>query len=112
MEEYETVQEKRSKQRKDRRLRAIKKVAKVNKTKQVCAICGCPHIEILQFGHPNGDGAYHRREIGDSLSIVSWILNSPRQVVANKIQLECPYCNTWHAVNSEYPTEDKRPQWR
>jgi len=74
-----------------------------------CTICGCPHIEALNFGHYNSDGAKHRREIGSN--IAPWILNTPIKEVLSRIQIECIYCNSYHAYNGYYPPPKKQPKW-
>jgi len=108
-DEYEYVHEKEKRKRYHRRELAILKVA--NGNPPVCAICGCPHLEILQFGHYKGDGKYHRKEIGGHGRIIEWIHQYPLKTVLDKIQLECPYCNFWHALFGEYPSKEKRPNW-
>jgi len=108
-DEYEYLHEKRKRERIVKREFAMLKV--VNGSSPVCAICGCPHIEILQFGHFKGDGKAHRKEIGGSSNIIDWILRNSLKEVEERIQLECPYCNFWHGLYGEYPSEVKRPNW-
>ena len=105
MEEYQYVYQIERSWRQERRREAMQKIA--NDAPVECAICGCPHISILQFGHPNRDARYHYS--GEKL--VAWILNTPLEKVLERIQIECPYCNTWHAIHREYPPLEKRPQW-
>lgn len=74
-----------------------------------CAICGCPHAEIMHIGHPeHRSGRYHRKIDGQ---MTSWILRTPIEEVKELVQLECPYCNSWHNKFKEYPPENKRPSW-
>jgi hypothetical protein len=82
-----------------------------NGSPPVCANCGCPHVEILQFGHPKGDGRFHRKRDELASGMVRWILRTSRKEVLEMVQLECPYCNFWHGIYDEYPSEDKRPNW-
>ena len=107
-EEWEYSYKTQKKERMKRRLEAIFKIADGEKPR--CSICGCPHAEILQFGHFNGDGSYHRKKINST--IISWILKQPIEVVKMEIQLECPFCNFWHGVYGEYPSSEKKPQWQ
>ena len=103
---YESIPEKSRRYRARRRMKAILKIANGEQPK--CAICGCPHVEILHIGHPtHRDGRFHRRET----KTIPWILNSPIEEVLERVQLECPYCNNWHNKFMEYPPEDKRPSW-
>ena len=74
-----------------------------------CAVCECPHIEALTFGHRDGGGANHRKEIGQN--IISWILETPIKEVLLKVQIECEYCNHYQYRNGEYPPVDKQPKW-
>lgn len=77
-----------------------------------CSICGCPHSEILGFGHYNGDGAIHRREIGHGThGLRKWIKENPLEMVLKKVRIECAYCNAYHAWTGKYPSFDKRPVW-
>ena len=110
--EYITTQEKRRRYRLKKRMQAIKKLG--NGSSPCCAVCGCPHIETLQFGHPNVDGKTHRKSFGnykDSHGVVSWILKTPIDEVLERVRLECPYCNAYHQKFKEYPPEEKRPKW-
>ena len=107
---YEAVPEKSRRYRARKRMKAILKLA--DGSEPYCAICGCPHIEILHFGHPeHRGGRFHRKEVGGTKGIVSWILATPLEEVKERVQLECPYCNNWHNKFKEYPPEDKRPSW-
>lgn len=109
---YITTQEKRRKYRLKKRMEALKKLA--NGSKSCCVVCACPHLEILQFGHPQSDGKNHRASFGnykDSHGVVSWILKTPIDDVLKRVQLECPYCNAWHQKFKEYPQASKRPRW-
>ncbi len=113
---YEYTHEKVRKKRMDERQRAIQKLAQDKEPK--CMICGGPHAEILHIGHPNHDGEYYRRALmketdksWESRTIVKWVLRTPIEEVLKRVQLECPYCNSWHAKFRQYPPEDKRPQW-
>lgn len=75
-----------------------------------CSICGCPHAEIMHFGHPEPrDGHYHRKEIGGEMA--KWILRTPLAEINGRVQLECPYCNAWHNKFKDYPPVEKRPDW-
>ena len=82
-----------------------------------CAICGCPHLKILDIGHPNHDGKEHRRVpdpvIGGfrARSMVRWVLDTPIEEVLKRVQLECPYCNAWHNRFGDYPPLENRPTW-
>ena len=105
-DEYEYVHVRAKRDRVHRRYEAIYKVADGEKPK--CAICGCPHVEILQFGHFNADGRFHRKKIP---SIIIWVLRNDIGTIKKKIQLECPYCNFWHGVYGDYPPLEKRPKW-
>lgn len=115
MNEYETRPEKTRRYRAGRRERAIKKLSQGNEP--ACIICGCPHSEILQFGHPkHRGGRWHRRELGGSnyasRSVIAWVLRTPIEEVIELVQLECPFCNSWHNRFKEYPPPEKQPQWR
>jgi DNA-directed RNA polymerase subunit RPC12/RpoP len=78
-----------------------------------CAICGCPHAEIMHIGHPeHRGGRWHRKEAGGAKGVIAWILKTPIEEVKERVQLECPYCNSWHNKFKEYPPEDKRPTWK
>ena len=113
---YETTQSKVARKRQERRRRAIEKIANGNPI--VCAVCDCPHAEILHIGHPNHDGSYHRKELRKgnhglkTRDVVLWVLRTDIEEVLKKVQLECPYCNAWHNRFGDYPLEDKRPKWR
>ena len=109
---YEMKDEKNRKYRANRRRKAIEKIAQG--LKPVCAICGCPHAEILHIGHPkHRDGRFHRKELGrkGSRHTVAWVLKTPIQFVLNRVQLECPYCNAWHNRFKEYPKPEHQPKW-
>ena len=104
---YVTQQEKQRRRRQTQRYRAIIKLAQGTEPK--CAICGCPHAEILHIGHPDHrQGRWHRKAKG---SMVRWVLKTPILEVIEEVQLECPYCNNWHNKFKEYPPEHKRPIW-
>lgn len=109
---YTTQQDRQARRRAERRERAILKLA--NGKAPECAVCGCPHKEILHIGHPeHRGGRFHRREIAKdrSRTVVGWILNTPIEEVLKVVQLECPYCNAWHNRFKEYPAPEKRPFW-
>ena len=107
MQYYESVPEKSRRYRARRRMKAMLKLADGGPV--CCAICGCPHEEIMHIGHPeHREGKYHRKIEGD---MVPWILSTPIKEVKERVQLECPYCNNWHNKFKEYPPEDKRPCW-
>ena len=111
---YETTDAKAARHRARKRMDAIKRIANGQEPK--CAICGCPHVEILHIGHPNHDGIYHRRSLArepswDSRTVTSWALYAPIEEVLAKVQLECPYCNSWHAKFRQYPPVEKQPKW-
>ena len=109
---YLTAQEKRQSRRRARRIRALKKIA--DGLEPECVICGCPHIENLQIGHPNGDGKSHRSLNGvkGSREMVGWVLRVDMDVIRGRVQVECPYCNAYHQKFGEYPPEEKRPIWK
>ena len=111
---YETTQSRSQKHRAKKRVLAIQKIA--SGSEPSCAICGCPHAEILHIGHPeHRGGRWHRRELTgrnkDSRGIVLWVLRTPIEEVLERVQLECPYCNAWHNRFKEYPPEEKQPKW-
>ena len=107
MEPYKTKSEKQREKRKKQRMAALEKLA--NGKPVQCAICGCPHAEIMHIGHPQPRyGHYHRKMEG---KMVRWILRTPIEEVLKYVQLECPYCNSWHNKFKEYPPPEKRPQW-
>jgi len=108
-DDYEFKHMRQRRERRERREKAIHRIA--NGSPPVCAICGCPHIEILQFGHYKGDGSSHRKETGSAKEIIAWIFHTPLEEVLERIQLECPYCNFWHGLHGEYPEGTKRPNW-
>lgn len=106
---YETIPEKSRRYRARRRMKAMMKLADGSPIQ--CAICACPHVEIMHIGHPeHRGGRFHRKEI-QSASMASWILSTPIEEVKTRVQLECPYCNSWHNKFKEYPPREKRPQW-
>lgn len=106
---YKTQSEKMQIRRAKKRTLAITKLGGDNPE---CAICGCPHAEILHIGHmKHRDGRFHRREAGGARNIVRWILKTPIEEIRDRVQLECPYCNNWHNKFKEYPPFDKQPVW-
>ena len=109
---YISAQEKRAVYRRNRRIRALRKIA--NGSDLVCAICGCPHVENLQIGHPNSDGKYHRLQKGlrGSREMVQWVLRVEMDEIRDRVQIECPYCNAYHQKFREYPPLEKRPIWK
>jgi len=75
-----------------------------------CAICGCPNAEIMHIGHlKHRTGRWLRREISGDL--VPWILKTSIEEVRERVQLECPYCNSWHNKFKVYPPVEKQPRW-
>ena len=110
---YEYKHEKLRKYRWARRMNAINKIADASQSG--CAICGCPHNEILHIGHPeHRGGRFHRKKLGKgspSRNTVEWVLRTPIEEVLEQVQLECPYCNAWHNRFKEYPPEEKQPKW-
>ena len=110
-----SAQKKQQFKRAEKRQRAIRKLA--NGEEPACAICGCPHEEILHIGHPeHRGGRWHRKELrksNDSFArtVVGWILRTPIEEVMKRVQLECPYCNNWHNKFKESPPKDKQPKW-
>ena len=109
---YETVPEKSRRYRARRRMKAMMKLADGEPIR--CAICGCPHEEIMHIGHPeHRGGRWHRKELGKggSKDMVGWILRTPIAEVKERVQLECPYCNSWHNKFKEYPPPEKQPCW-
>lgn len=113
LRKYVTQAEKMRRHREKKRMDAIRKLADGEPPK--CAICGCPHIETLHIGHPNHDGAYHKNELSGhkkgGMPVVTWILRMPLDVVKDRVQLECAYCNAYHNKFGDYPPPDKRPSW-
>ena len=104
---YETIPEKSRRYRARLRMKAMIKLADGDPIR--CAICGCPHAEIMHFGHPEPRfGHYHRKMEGD---MTPYINRTPIEEVKKHVQLECPYCNSWHNKFKEYPPEDKQPCW-
>lgn len=104
---YLTKQQKETNRRAIQRYKAILKLA--NGSEPACAICGCPHAEILHIGHPkHRGGRWHRKAKG---SMPVWVLKTPIEEVLAEVQLECPYCNNWHNKYKEYPPEHKQPKW-
>jgi len=107
MNYYETLPEKSRRYRARRRKLAMLKLADGGPIR--CAICGCPHDEIMHIGHPeHRGGRWHRKMDG---KMIPWILNTPIEEVRERVQLECPYCNAWHNKFKVYPPENKRPSW-
>lgn len=109
---YETMPEKSRRYRARLRMKAMLKLADGSPIQ--CAICGCPHVEIMHIGHPeHKGGGFHRKELKSdrSKTTIGWILSTPIEEVKKRVQLECPYCNSWHNKFKEYPPEDKRPKW-
>ena len=112
---YEYSQNKMQRHRRRRRLRALEKIAHGGPVE--CAICGCPHAQIMDIGHPDHDGKFHRRKkdpvVGGvtARDMVRWVLRTPIEEVLKRVQLECPYCNAWHNRFKVYPPESKRPSW-
>lgn len=110
---YISIHKKQRNRRIRKRTLAILKLAQGSDP--ACTICGCPHAEILHIGHPeHRGGRWHRRENGgrnDSRGVIGWILRTPIDEVLERVQLECPYCNSWHNRFKEYPPPEKRPQW-
>ena len=112
MEPYITKQEKKRLKRQEQRRLAIIKIA--NETDPKCAVCGCPHEEVLHIGHmKHRGGRWHRKEEGckGSRGMVSWVLRTDIKTVLERVQLECPYCNAYHNRTRGYPEGDKRPYW-
>ena len=118
------------------RRRALLRIAEAwNDSQPVCYICGCPHIEALTFGHPDGNGGEHRLHINKTASesgrrrtpqksktsyrqnrggyhFSVWIKNATLEEIREwNVRLECTYCNFYEAFNGHYPEPDKRPQW-
>lgn len=94
-----------------RRLKAIHKVA--NGRIPTCAVCKCPHIHALTFGHYKGDGKKHRKFIRKNgfSDILPWILKIPTSIVLERIRLECYYCNYFHGHHNRYPHKHELPTW-
>jgi len=116
--------------------KALSRIAEAwNIPSPVCHICGCPHIEALTFGHPNGNGHEHRthihktgkkrghrrtpRESKTPYKINSggvvfqiWITKATLEEIREwNVCIECTYCNFYESKNGHYPEPDKRPQW-
>lgn len=106
-----------------------------NEAKPSCHICGCSHIEALTIGHPDGNGAEHRKAMRESAE-AKGRRTTPRKGKAGyrkntggynhargiikasldeikewNVRVECIYCNFYEAFNGYYPEPDKRPQW-
>ena len=102
--------------------------------KPICHICGCPHIEALTMGHPDRNGAAHRKHIREArkagrrrtprkaktlyqpnaggYNFVHWIMKATLEEIREwNVRLECTYCNFYESKNGHYPEPDKRPQW-
>ena len=110
MNYYETLPEKSRRYRARRRNLAMLKLADGSPIR--CAICGCPHVEIMHIGHPaHRGGRWHRKEHNGGKGVISWINRTPIEEVRERVQLECPYCNAWHNKFKEYPPKEKRPIW-
>ena len=92
----------------DAKHRAYVKLANGGEMK--CVICGCPHEEAFTFAHINGDGKEHREKL--TTSIFNWINKTSIGEVSSKIQIECLYCNMYHAWNGHYPPVDQIPKWK
>lgn len=62
-----------------------------------CNGCGCTDPDVLQVDHVNGDGAAHRREIGQS-GLYAWLI---KHDFPPSFQLLCANCNTKKARNED-----------
>ena len=74
----------------------------------VCACCGESEIEFLTIDHINGDGAAHRRALGQtrgmSRTLLRWLLSERR----SDIQMLCYNCNCSKRVSGVCPHEMRR----
>ena len=97
--------------RQGRRHKAILKVA--NNHPPVCTICKCPHVFVLTFGHYKNNGKEHREHIKEEGhgDIIGWILKMPINIISAQVQLECIYCNFFHAYQHRYPDKHEQPTW-
>lgn len=90
--------------------KAIWKVAYPNVP--VCAVCGCPHSAAFTIGHFNNDGNDHRFKLREmKININKWILISDVKSVQKMLQIECVYCQYFHAKNKRYPSDSEKPIW-
>jgi hypothetical protein len=55
-----------------------------------CLICGENHIEFLEIDHIHNDGSNHRREIGGSTYLYTWLINND---FPYGYQVLCRNCN-------------------
>lgn len=72
-----------------------------------CAHCGCPHIKMLTFGHPNGRENKMRGAV-----LSRWIIRaSHEQIIKEGVRIECNQCNHYENNHREYPPKDELPKW-
>ena len=85
-----------------------------------CHNCGIEDIDLLQFGHKNGNGNVHRRLIGkdcDRTKIQSrhlhyWLVTTTDEEIKKwGVVVECAMCNQFHALKGRYPTKEERSLW-
>lgn len=60
-----------------------------------CICCGDIHIEFLSINHPNGDGAKHRRKIGQGY-LYLWLIKNN---FPDGFEVMCMNCN-WGSRNT------------
>ena len=75
---------------------------------EVCACCGESEISFLTIDHINGDGAAHRRSLGQtrgmSRSLMRWLLSEKRL----DIQILCYNCNCSKRTSGVCAHEQRR----
>lgn len=109
--QYNSSQDRQRVKRQDNRQKAIQKLAGDRDPK--CEVCGCPHAETLHIGYKkHREGRFHRKKKGSpARNVVMWILRTPIEEVRELVQLECPFCNSYHNRFKEFPPVHKRPKW-
>ena len=96
--------------------KALERLVQIyNLEELVCHIEGCyvDDIDLLDFGHPLGNGREHRKETGQSTAMMArWILGATDEEIKRwVVKPECCMCNHFHRRKGRYPTPEERMKW-
>jgi len=72
----------------------------MNRLGAKCFECGCSDIDVLTAGHPNNDGAQHRREVSSSKAGHSFYKALLESGDFSKVVCQCFSCNCHEAYGS------------
>lgn len=83
-----------------RELRQNQRKKIIEKYGSKCVCCGESQYEFLNIDHKNNDGAIHRKKMGGSSKIISWIIKNN---YPDDFQILCFNCNLAKSIYGQCP---------